>query len=157
MNRALLPPAVAAAVAAAIGVTRRIPPILIESSLEIPSPRALSLYVAGGRFVSFALVYGVLLGVAYLVGRGRADARGDGALVYATGGVAAVAYLLVTAGVLLLLGPERGVLTAVRVIGSSVGVGVQLAVVTFAGLALGRLRSRDDRAGASSPGVDSPP
>ncbi|OYR57328.1 hypothetical protein [Halorubrum halodurans] len=140
MNRALLPPAVAAVVAAAIGVTRRLPPILIELSLEIPSPSALSVYIAGSRFVSFVLVYGLLLGVAYRVGRGREGDRGDGTLVLATGGVAAVAYLVVTAGILLWLGPEQRAIAAVRLVGSTVSVGVQLAVVAFAGLALGRSR-----------------
>ena len=140
MNRALLPPAVAAVVAAVIGVARRLPPILIELSLEIPSPSVLSLYIAGSRFVSFVLVYGLLLGVAYWIGRGRDGGRGDGTLVLATGGVAAVVYLVVTAGILLWLGPDQGAITAVRVVGSTVSVGVQLAVVAFAGLALGRSR-----------------
>jgi len=45
-------------------------------------------------------------------------------------------YLVVTGAVLLWAGPEQGSVAAVGAIGSAVGV--ELAVVAFAGLALGR-------------------
>ncbi|SFH79447.1 hypothetical protein SAMN04488066_1363 [Halorubrum aquaticum] len=140
MSRALLPAAVAAVAAGTTSVTRRIAPILLESSIDLPSTSALSLYIAGGRFVSFALVYGLLLGVAYGIGRAGNGSRGDGSIALATGVIAAVTYLVVTAGTLHWLGPQQGAITAVMAVGSSVGVGVQLAVVAFAGLALGRSR-----------------
>ncbi|MFC5133708.1 MULTISPECIES: hypothetical protein [Haloferacaceae] len=148
MTRALLPAAVAVVAAATTSVTRRIAPILLESSIDLPSTDALSLYVAGGRFVSFVLVYGALLGVAYRIGRTRGDLHGVGTITFTTGVVSAVAYLVVTAGTLLWLGPQQGAITAVLAVGSSVGFGVQLSVVVFAGLALGRLRRPGDGASA---------
>ena len=80
MNWSPIPPAVAAAVAVAVSVTRRVPAVVMESPIGIPEPRALTLYILGGRFATFALVYGLLLGVAYWVGRG-----GDAAFVGAGG------------------------------------------------------------------------
>lgn len=148
MTRALLPAAVAVVAAATTSVTRRIAPILLESPIDLPSTDALSLYVAGGRFVSFVLVYGALLGVAYRIGRTRGDLRSDGRVALVVGVVSAVAYLVVTAGTLLWLGPQQGAITAVLAVGSSVGFGVQLAVVVFAGLALGRFRRPGDGASA---------
>lgn len=148
MTRALLPAIVTAFAAGTTALTRRLAPILLESSVDIPPTNLLSLYIAGGRFVSFALVYGLLLGVAYRIGRTRDDPRGDGTVVLATGVVATVAYLVVTAGTLLWLDPQQGAITAVRTVGSSVGVGVQLAVVAFAGLALGRRRGSGGSASA---------
>ncbi|ACM58167.1 hypothetical protein [Halorubrum lacusprofundi] len=50
--------------------------------------------------------------------------------------VGGVVYLVVTGAVLLWAGPEQGSVAAVGAIGSAVGV--ELAVVAFAGLALGR-------------------
>ncbi|MFC5278304.1 hypothetical protein ACFPM1_05955 [Halorubrum rubrum] len=140
MSRALLPAAVAAVAAGTTAVTRRIAPILLESPVDLPATRVLSVYIAGGRFVSFALVYGLLLGVTYRLGRTGDDSPDGGTVALATGLVAAVAYLVVTAGTLLWLGPQQGAITALLAVGSSVGVGVKLAVVAFAGLALGRSR-----------------
>ncbi|SMO56977.1 hypothetical protein [Halorubrum cibi] len=144
MNRALLPAVAAAVAAGTTSVTRRIAPILLESPIDLPATSVLSLYVAGGRFVSFALAYGLLLGVAYRVGRTGDGSPDGGSVALATGLVAAVAYLVATAGTLLWLGPQQGAVTAVLAVGSSVGVGVQLAVVAFAGVALGQSRRRDD-------------
>ncbi|PAU83029.1 hypothetical protein CK500_12975 [Halorubrum salipaludis] len=136
-----LPPAVAAVVAAALSVTRRVPTVVMESSIGVPGPRALSLYTLGGRFAAFVLVYGLLLGAAYRVGRagGAVDAR---ATTLATGAVGGLVYLVGTAAVLLWTGPSQEVISAVTTLGSAVAVGVQLAVVAFAGIALGRSRIR---------------
>ncbi|EMA65974.1 hypothetical protein C461_12403 [Halorubrum aidingense JCM 13560] len=146
MNWSPIPPAVAAVAAAAISLTRRVPTVVLESSVGVPSPRALTLYTLGGRAVAFVLVYGLLLGAAYRVGR-RGDGvgrRGDGVDVGATalaaGVVAAVVSLVGTAAILLWVEPQQGAVTAVSAVGSAVGVGVQLGVVAFAGLALGRSR-----------------
>jgi len=139
VNGSPIPPAVAAVVAAAISLVRRVPTVVLESSVGVPSPRALTLYTLGGRAVAFVLVYGLLLGAAYRVGR-RGDGLGVGTTVLATGVVAAVVYLIGTAAILLWVEPQQGAVTAVSVVGSAVGVSVQLGVIAFAGLALGRSR-----------------
>ncbi|EMA67906.1 hypothetical protein [Halorubrum kocurii] len=138
MNWSPAPPAVAAVVAATVALTRRIATLVLESPIGIPGPGALTRYTLGGRFVAFALVYGLLLGVAYRVGRGGGDALDVGATTLATGVVGAVGYVVVTGAVLLWAGPEQGWVVAVGTLGSAVGVGVELVVVAFAGLALGR-------------------
>ncbi|EMA57130.1 hypothetical protein [Halorubrum lipolyticum] len=138
MNWSPIPPAVAAVAAAAISVAHRIAPIVLESAIDIPGPGALTLYALGGRTVSFALVYGLLLGAAYLVGRRGGDTIDAGATTLATGVVGAVVYLVGSAAVLLWTGPEQDWVVAAGTLGSAVGVGVELAVVAFAGLALGR-------------------
>jgi hypothetical protein len=139
VNWSPIPPAVAAVVAAAISLVRRITTIILQSSVDIPGPGVLSLYATGGRAVAFVLVYGLLLGAAYRIGR-RGGGVDVGATVLATGVVAAVVYLVGTAAILLWAGPEQGAVVAVAAFGSAVGVGVQLGVVAFAGLALGRSR-----------------
>lgn len=136
MNWSPIPPAVAAVVAVAIAVLRRLPPLLVRSSIPTPGAERVALYAIGGRFVSFALVYGLLFGVAVAVGRHGASTDGDGATALATGLVAAVASLVASAALLLVLDPGQPLVNAVAGVGSSVGVGVQLAVVVFAGLAL---------------------
>lgn len=140
MNWSPIPPAVAAVVAAAISLARRITTIVLQSSVDLSGPGVLSLYATGGRAVAFVLVYGLLLGAAYRVGRRSGDGLGVGTTVLATGVVAAVVYLVGTAAILLWAGPEQGAIVAVAAFGSAVGVGVQLGVVAFAGLALGRSR-----------------
>ena len=136
MNWSPIPPAVAAVVAVAMAVNRRLAPILLETSIGVPSPRVLAAYTFGGRFVTFALVYGLLFGVAVAVGRRRRSTEGDSATVLATGVVAAVAYLGASAALLFVLDPRPILVNAVAGVGSAVGVGVQLAVVAFAGFAL---------------------
>lgn len=139
MNWSPIPPAVAAVVAVAVAVTRRLPPLLVGTSLPSPAAERIALYTLGGRFVSFVLIYGLLFGVAVAVGR-RGSTDGDGATVLATGVVGAVAYLVASAALLLVLDPGQVLANAVAALGSSVGVGVQLAVVAFAGLALAERR-----------------
>ncbi|OYR45894.1 hypothetical protein [Halorubrum sp. Eb13] len=136
MSLSPIPPAVAAVAAVATAVTRRLPPLLVGSSIPSPSAERIALYTLGGRFVSFLLIYGLLLGVAVAVGSRRASTDGDGATALATGVVAAVAYLVASAALLVVLDPNRVLTNAVAGVGSAVGVGVQLAVVVFAGLAL---------------------
>ena len=136
MNWSPIPAAVAAVVAVAVAVTRRIPPLLVGTSIPTPAAERIALYVLAGRFVSFVLIYGLLFGVAVAVGSRRESTDGDGATVLATGVVAAVAYLGASAALLLVLGPGQVLVNAVGGVGSSAGVGVQLAVVAFAGLAL---------------------
>ena len=140
MNWSPIPPAVAAVVAVAVSLTRRITTIALESSIDIPDPGTLSLYAFGGRAVGFLLVYGLLLGVAYQVGRRRGDALDIGATTLAAGVVGGVAFLVGTGAVLLWAGPQQGVIVAVGTVGAAAGAGVELAVVSFAGLALGRSR-----------------
>jgi hypothetical protein len=136
MNWSPIPPAVAAVVAVVVAVTRRLPPLFVGTSLPTPPAERLALYTLGGRFVSFVLIYGLLFGVAVTVGRRRGSTDGDGATVLATGLVAAVAYLVASAALLLVISSGRPLTNAVAGLGSGVGVGVQLAVVAFAGLAL---------------------
>ena len=128
MNWSPVLPAVTAVVSAAVALTRRIPTLVLESAIGIPEPGALTRYTLGGRFVGFVLVYGLLLGVAYRVGRGGGDALDVGAVVYP----------VASGAVLLWAGPEQRSLVAVGAIGSAAGVGVELAGVGVAGLALGR-------------------
>ena len=136
MNWSPIPPTVAAVVAVAIAVNRRLAPILLETSIGVPSPRTLAAVTFGGRFVAFALVYGLLLGAAVAVGRRRGPSGGDRKTVLATGVVGTVAYLVATGAILLVIGSPQGLVTAVAGLVGSVGVGIHLAVVAFAGLAL---------------------
>jgi hypothetical protein len=136
MDWSPIPPAVAVVVAVAMALTRRLVPLLLETSIGVPSPRALAAFTFGGGFVAFALVYGVLFGVAFTVGRRRESTAGEGMTVLATGVAGALAYLAASGATFLVVDSPRGVVAAVGGLGGSVGVGVQLAVVTFAGLAL---------------------
>ncbi|WP_096391408.1 hypothetical protein [Halopenitus persicus] len=159
MNVAALLPIVAGIAAVAIGVTRRLSMLLIELDGATLAPRLLALTTLGGRFVSFLAVYGLVLGTAYLVGRRDESRRGEtrkgetrkgetrkaeaGTIlrtdrVLSAGGIAALAHLL-TAGAILLVVElaQSWIVTAAVLVGSSVGVGVQIAVVVVAGLALG--------------------
>jgi hypothetical protein len=146
MRTAALPPIVAAVVALAVSGIRRLTPLLLESPVSLPAPESLSAYVAGSRFAAFLLVYGLLFGVALLVGR-RNDGVSATATALATGASATVAFLVGSAAVLWYLAPSRGaVLTAVIALGASLGVGVQFAVVAYAGVSLG-----DGRRDESSP------
>ncbi|MDB9251936.1 hypothetical protein [Halorubrum ezzemoulense] len=140
MRTAALPPVVAAVVALAVSGIRRLAPILLESSVSLPSTEALSTYLLSARFTSFLLVYGLLFGVAFLAGLRDADASAASTAL-ATGASATAAFLLGSAAVLWYLGPERGpVATAVFALGASLGVGIQFAVVAYAGVALGESR-----------------
>lgn len=141
MNLSAVPPAVAGAVALALGPIRRTAPLLVSSSVDVPSTRTISLSVVGAQLVSFLLVYGLLFGVAFGVGRKRADPRSDGQIALAAGGAAAVGSVVGTAAVLAVLEPQQGAIAIVQAFGSAVGVGVHLGVVVFAGLALARYRS----------------
>lgn len=139
MNPYAVPPVVAGIVAVAISIARRLPAILLEANVDV-TPRTLSLFVAGGRFVAFALVYGLLFGLAYWAGVRRDDGGADGELSLATGAIAAVGYLAGTGLVFLVVGAgeQDWYVTALVTAGSGVGVGVQLAVVAFAGVSLAR-------------------
>jgi glutamate dehydrogenase/leucine dehydrogenase len=117
-------------------VNRRLPPLLLEASIGVPSPRALAAYTLGGRFVAFALVYGVLFGVAFAVGRRRESTDGESVTVLATGVAGALAALVATGATLLVVDSRQGLVTALAGLGGSAAIGVQLAVVAFAGLAL---------------------
>ncbi|WP_435349693.1 hypothetical protein [Haloarchaeobius sp. HRN-SO-5] len=141
MTRQVVPPIVAGIVAIVVGLTRYIVPLVFEFEVFEPSQSMLSVSIAWARFLSFVLVYVVLFGLAYWVGTRQADASTDGPLVLATGGIAAVCYLVTaTLVVFLVNAPFEGnaLLVAIRTLGASVSVGVQLAVVTFAGVALAR-------------------
>lgn len=141
-SRAVLP-FVAGVVAAVLSITRRSSTLLLESSVTTPPPETLSLIVLGSRFVAFVLVYGVVFGVAYRIGAQRGDASADGTLALGTGIVGAATYFIGTGVVLLSLEAHQNALvSALGVLGSTISVGVQLAVVAFAGLALGHRRER---------------
>jgi len=141
MNTAALLPAVAAVVALASSVLRRLPPLLVSSSIGPSSPQAIAWYAAGGRLLLFLLAYGLLFGVAFGVGRRRADTQGDSRLALASGLAAAVAALVGTGVVLSVLDPRQGIVVFVQGFGSALSVGVQFAVIAFAGLASARYRS----------------
>lgn len=139
MNPSVIPPVAAGIVAFALSIVRRLPTILLETEVSA-TPRSLALFVGGGRFVAFVLVYGLLLGLAYLAGTRRDDPSADVELSLATGAVAALSYLVGTGLVLLVagVGQQDRLFAALVTAGSGVGVGANLAVVTFAGLALAR-------------------
>jgi hypothetical protein len=148
MRIAPLPPVVAAVVALAVSGIRRLAPILLRSPVSLPSAETLSVYVVSARFTAFVLVYGLLFGVALAAGIRDADASAT-ATALATGASAAIAFLLGSGAVLWYLGPDRGpIATAVFAVGASLGVGVQFAVVAYAGVALG-----DSRRGRPDPTV----
>lgn len=140
MRTAALPPIVAAVVALAVSGIRRLSPILLRSPVSLPSAETLSVYLMSARFTAFLLVYGLLFGAALLAGLRDADASATSTAL-ATGASASVAFLLGSAAVLWYLGPDRGpIATAVFALGASLGVGVQFAVVAYAGVALGERR-----------------
>ena len=140
MRTAALPPIVGAVVALAISGIRRLSPILLESEVPLPSAETLSTYVVSARFTAFLLVYGLLFGAALLAGLRDADASATSTAL-ATGASATGAFLLGSVAVFWYLGPSRGPLaTAVFALGASLGVGIQFAVVAYAGVALGERR-----------------
>ena len=141
MNLSAVPPLAAAGVALALSVLRRLPPLLVSSAIETPPVRRLGLYVAAGQFVAFLLVYGLLFGVSFAVGRRRDNPRRDGRIALAAGLAAAVTTLVGTAAVLLIAEPQQGAVVVLQALGSTFGVGAQLGIVVFAGLALARYRS----------------
>ncbi|ELZ44544.1 hypothetical protein C463_08179 [Halorubrum californiense DSM 19288] len=137
MRTAALPPVVAAVVALAVSGIRRLAPILLESPVSLPSAESLSVYLATSQFAAFLLIYGLLFGVALLAGL-RDDGVSATSTALATAASATVAFLLGSAAVLWYLGPDRGpVVTAVFALGASLGIGIQFAVVAYAGVALG--------------------
>ena len=140
MDWSPLPPATAAVVSLAVSLTRRATTIAAGTAIGVPGPGALTLYRLGGRAVGFVLVYGLLLGVAYRVGR-SGDAPDVGPTTLATGLVGGTVFLLGTGAVLAWIGPGQNVIVAVGTIGAAVGVGIELAVVALAGLSFGRLRA----------------
>ncbi|ELZ36399.1 hypothetical protein C465_03900 [Halorubrum distributum JCM 9100] len=140
MRTAALPPIVAAIVALAVSGIRRLSPILLESPVSLPSAEALSTYLVSAQFTAFLLVYGLLFGAALLAGLGDADVSAT-LTALATGASATASFLLGSAVVLWYLGPDRGpVATAVFALGASLGVGIQFAVVAYAGVSLGERR-----------------
>ncbi|AEH38156.1 hypothetical protein [Halopiger xanaduensis] len=138
MNSSALPPIVAGVVGAIVSVTRRLAALLLELSSTGPSTEVITRTTLGGRALVFALTYGALFGLAYRAGT-RTDPRADGRLTVVTGVVAAIGYLVGSAIVFRVLSTRRHpALAGLLELGSGVAVGVQLAVVTFAGLALAR-------------------
>lgn len=133
------PPLVAAVVGVALTVRRYATALLLEFSADV-TPRALTEYALGTRVVAFLLVYGLLFGVAYWTGTRREDASSDTTVAAGTFAVAALSALVSTGAILGVVGTgTRGpLLAAVTAVGSSAAVGVELAVVVFAGVAAAR-------------------
>ncbi|ELZ52543.1 MULTISPECIES: hypothetical protein [Halorubrum] len=144
MRTAALPPVVAAVVALAVSGIRRLAPILLESSVSIRPAERLTTYVMGGRFAAFVLIYGLLFGVALAVGT-RDPGVSAASTALATGASATVAFLVGSAAVLSYITPDQSVIvTAVFALGAALGIGVQFAVVAYAGVSLGEGRRRDE-------------
>ncbi|WP_423997423.1 hypothetical protein [Halorubrum trapanicum] len=140
MRTAALPPIVAAVVALAVSGIRRLSPILLESPVSLPSAEALSTYLVSAQFTAFILVYGLLFGAALLAGLRDADVSATSTAL-ATGASATGSFLLGSAAVLWYLSPDRGpVVTAAFALGASLGVGIQFAVVAYAGVSIGERR-----------------
>ncbi|WP_225332777.1 hypothetical protein [Halomicrobium urmianum] len=131
--------AVAGLVALATSVTRRVSPLVLEIAPDAASPQVLTQATLGGRFAAFALTYGVLFGVAYRAGKHSGDPDGDVRAAAVAGATAATAFVAGSAAAVFALGARQNPLVGVAVTaGSGVAVGVRLAVVAFAGLALAR-------------------
>ncbi|SEW00392.1 hypothetical protein [Halobacterium jilantaiense] len=132
-------PVLVAAVAAAVSTFQRfLVALLIEFDVSVSAP-ASTRYTLASRFVAFLFVYGALLGVAYWAGD-RAD--GDTRFSLVSAGVFAVGTataMVITGAVLFTLGVENQDLFSMvaGLVGQSAGTGVELGVVTFAGLAAG--------------------
>ncbi|ELZ39687.1 hypothetical protein [Halorubrum tebenquichense] len=149
MRTAALPPTVAAVVALAVSGVRRLSAILIESSVSIRPAERLTTYVMSGRFAAFVLIYGLLFGVALAAGVRDPDVSAASTAL-ATGASATVAFLVGSAAVLSYLSPTRGaVVTAVFALGAALGVGIQFAVVAYAGVSLGDARRDESRSAAA--------
>ena len=143
MRTAAIPPVVAAVVALAVSGIRRLSPILLRSPVSLPSAETLSTYLLSARFTAFLLVYGLLFGAALLAGLRDADISATSTAL-ATGASATAAFLLGSVAVLWYLGPDRGpIATAAFALGASLGVGIQFAIVAYAGVSLGEAR-RDE-------------
>ncbi|QAU12104.1 hypothetical protein EKH57_04740 [Halorubrum sp. BOL3-1] len=143
MRTAALPPVVAAVVALAVSGIRRLSALLLESSVSLRPAERLTTYVMSGRFAGFLLIYGLLFGVAFAAGRRDSDVSATSTAL-ATGASATVAFLVGSAAVLSYLSADRSVVvTVVFALGAALGVGVQLTVVAYAGVALGGER-RDE-------------
>jgi len=140
MRTALLTPLVAAVAAAATTVQRFVVPLLLEFDVDAAGP-TYTRYALGARFLSFLLVYGALLGVAYLVGSQTEDRPRLPLLSAATFAVATAVALVTTAAILLTIQSQPSGLLQLAggTLGQSLSTGVQLAVVAFAGAAAGRL------------------
>ena len=140
MRTAALPPIVAGVVALAVSGIRRLTPILLQSSVSLPAGERLRVYLMSAQFAGFVLVYGLLFGVALASGVRDADVSAASTAL-ATAASATVAFLVGSAAVFSYLGPEQSlVVTAVLALGASLGVGIQFAVVAYAGVALGESR-----------------
>ncbi|WP_244510274.1 hypothetical protein [Natronobacterium texcoconense] len=128
-------------VALVAGVQRRSTNLLLELTSTGPSTDFQVLL--GGRFAAFVAVYGLLFGLAYLVGTRSTTTVDDVTISLLTGAVAAVVSLVTTGLIDWSLEPNYAdpVLGTVALIGSSIGTGVQFAVVAFAGIALARRRT----------------
>ncbi|GAA0535776.1 hypothetical protein ABNG02_13460 [Halorubrum ejinorense] len=143
MRTAALPPIVAAVVALAVSGIRRFSALLLQSPVSLPPSERFTMYLMSAQFVAFVLIYGLVFGVA--LGSGLRDADvSPTSTALATGASATVAFLVGSAAVLWYLAPSSGaVLTAVFSLGASLGVGIQFAVVAYAGVSIGEGR-RDE-------------
>ena len=138
--RAALPPLVSIPAGAAIATARLASPVFVALELFGTVPLAVEDLTLVTRFLAFAVVYGGCLGVAAGVSRSGLPPARDRTVVLASGLAAAATALVLTLVFLTsVLDPvdplSRVVVTAVT---SAAAIGVQVAVVVFAGLALGR-------------------
>ncbi|NGM70175.1 hypothetical protein G6M89_14350 [Natronolimnobius sp. AArcel1] len=94
----------------------------------------------GGRFAVFVAVYGVLLGLATLVGRRGESTVSDRDVVLLTGIATAIFALVSTILIFWTLGNgiEAELLVLAAGFGMAISAGIQSAVVSFAGICLGR-------------------
>lgn len=151
MKSSALPPIVAGFVALVMSVNRRLSALLLELSTSYLSPETFTRVTLAGRFLVFVLVYALLFGLAYWVGNRTDDSRLGERTAVATGVLGTIGYLAGTGIVLQWLDFERRTLAfaAAVEVGSGIAVGIQLAVVTFAGVALARRGSARPVAGPS--------
>ncbi|OVE85020.1 hypothetical protein [Natronolimnobius baerhuensis] len=136
-------PAVGAIVALIAAVNGRVINVFMEFSSSMPTDTTTITQVTlGGRFVTFVFVYGVLFGFAYVVGTRFEDVDIE-PLVLLTGAVAALASLVGTVFLDWWADVDYTNLwhVTLSIVGGSVGTGIQLAVVAFAGIALAQRRT----------------
>jgi hypothetical protein len=140
MNSYAVPPVVAGFVSVVIGIVHRFDPTAPEPiDMSLGMDPFLSVVIQ--RFVPFILVYGLVFGLAFWVGVHSDDSDSDGTLALATGVVAALAYFGTRVAIWLFDTEQVKIISVLTLGGSSVGISVQLAVVSFAGVSLARRRS----------------
>lgn len=136
----VLPIAVAFLIGIVVSLTRRFAVLVVELPVSTPPTELLSWYGFGMRGVAFILVYGTLFGLAYWIDSRTDHPNGDAVVALGSGIAGLLGFCLATTATIVLtdIGYPGITYAVVATVGSGIGTGVELAVVTFAGAALAR-------------------